>query len=113
MFEVTEEVTTATTEEEAAGVGRVEHWRRTPMRPTSSSRLHLETKEISSDKMVWGKTPSITERGDKQLEGCGIRGRWAKFHRTPYTPEWWTFRKARLVSWESSVRVDLNLLDQV
>jgi len=41
MFEVTEEVTTATTEEEAAGVGRVEHWRRTPMRPTSSSRLHL------------------------------------------------------------------------
>jgi len=25
MFEVTEEVTTATTEEEAAGVGRVEH----------------------------------------------------------------------------------------
>ena len=47
MFDVTDEVTLATTEEEAAGVGRVEQCRRTPIRPTSSSSMHLDVEANS------------------------------------------------------------------
>ena len=48
MFAVTDEVTTATGEEEAAGVGRVEQCRRTPIRPTSSSSMHLGKEKVEN-----------------------------------------------------------------
>ena len=48
MFAVTAEVTIATTEEEAAGVGTVEQLSRTPIRPTSSSSMHLDKEEIEN-----------------------------------------------------------------
>ena len=48
MFAVTDEVTTATREEEAAGVGKVEQCSRTPIRPTSSSSMHLDKEEIEN-----------------------------------------------------------------
>jgi len=73
MFDVTDEVTLATTEEEAAGVGRVEQCRRTPIRPTSSSSMHLRSQSgaTSSSKAV-----AYVEVGQSSI---GPQTPWTKF----------------------------------
>jgi hypothetical protein len=73
MFAVTDEVTIATREEEAAGVGTVEQRSRTPIRPTSSSNMHLRSQSgaTSSSKAV-----AYVEVGQSSI---GPQTPWIKF----------------------------------
>jgi len=73
MFEVTDEVTRARTEEAAAGVGTVEQWSRTPIRPMSSSSMHLRSQSgaTSSSKAV-----AYVELGQSSI---GPQTPWTKF----------------------------------